>query len=479
MNKENSNTEQNININAFKGGTYSLTLSAIVFAIMIAINVLVSVMPKSWTNFDMSSSKLYSITGNTKAVVNSLEKDVTIYWIVQAGQEDQVIENLLNKYESLSDHIDIQVKNPDIYPTFAKQYTRQTVENNSIIVECGDKYRYIPLTDIYLGETDMYSYTYYADSFDGEGAITSAIDYVVSDEYLQLYLLEGHGEAELPSTFSDSIEKENLQINSLSLLTVDAVPDDAAAVIIYSPQTDISEKEAEMLINFVSDGGKLLVMAGPVEGSSLVNLNSVASHYGVTIHDGIVVDENSNYIAFGQPYILLPDMAESDITSSLIEDNYYTIMPLSSAISTESSDNGIATALLTTSAYSFNKTAGFALTTYEKEEQDEDGPFALAVTVDDNNGGQIVWFASSAFMEDMYNAYSSGANNDMAMNSLSYLCGESQTMAIRSKSLNYNYLTISDSTASVLKVVMIGVFPLTYLGIGIITALKRRSLNNG
>ena len=52
------------------------------------------------------------------------------------------------------------------------------------------------------------------------------------------------------------------------------------------------------------------------------------------------------------------------------------------------------------------------------------------------------------------------------MNALSSLVGETEAMAIRSKSLNYNYLTISSSTASLLKVTMIGVFPLLYLGIG-------------
>ena len=36
----------------------------------------------------------------------------------------------------------------------------------------------------------------YDNSFDGEGAITSAIDYVVNEEQPQLYELEGHGEAE-------------------------------------------------------------------------------------------------------------------------------------------------------------------------------------------------------------------------------------------------------------------------------------------
>ena len=78
----------------------------------------------------------------------------------------------------------------------------------------------------------------------------------------------------------------------------------------------------------------------------------------------------------------------------------------------------------------------------------------------------------------MYNAWSSGSNSDLAMNALSSLIGEQEAMAIRSKSLNYNYLTISDSTASLLKVLMIGVFPLGYLGIGIGVILKRRRKQN-
>ena len=58
------------------------------------------------------------------------------------------------------------------------------------------------------------------------------------------------------------------------------------------------------------------------------------------------------------------------------------------------------------------------------------------------------------------------------------LIGEREAMAIRSKSLNYNYLTISDATASTLKTIMIGVCPLAYLGIGIIVIVARRRKQN-
>ena len=64
------------------------------------------------------------------------------------------------------------------------------------------------------------------------------------------------------------------------------------------------------------------------------------------------------------------------------------------------------------------------------------------------------------------------------MNVISYMSGETEAMAIRSKSLNYNYLTISESASSLLKILMIGVFPLTYLGVGICVMVRRKKVQN-
>ena len=93
------------------------------------------------------------------------------------------------------------------------------------------------------------------------------------------------------------------------------------------------------------------------------------------------------------------------------------------------------TELLTTSDIAYSKAAGYELDSYEKEEGDTDGPFALAVSVEAENGGQMIWFASSHFLDEMYNAYSSGANLDLAMNAMSSVIGENEAVAIRGKSL--------------------------------------------
>ncbi len=468
------------NLQALRGGSYSLAMSAIVLAILIVVNIFVSALPTPWTKYDISASKLYSITSNTKVVVNALEEDVTIYWVVQSGEEDAVIENLLGKYESLSDHIKVVKKNPDIYPTFAEQYTDETVQNNSLIVECGEKSRFIGYSDIYVGEVNVYTGTYSVTDFDGEGAITSAIDYVISEELPQLYVLEGHGEAELPAGFSDQIEKENMAVNSLSLLTVDAIPEDAACVVVYSPASDISQEETDMLADYAAQGGKLLVVAGPTEDGILENLYSLLADYGVNASEGVVVEsDRGHYNSFQGPFSLLPDMNSHAITDSLIEENYHPNIPISLGLTvTGNSAGGTVTELLTTSDTAFSKLSGYAMTNFEKEDGDIDGPFALAVSIDTAGGGGIVWFTSSHFLEDACNMVSSGANVNLGMNALSSLVGESEAMAIRSKSLNYNYLTINDAVASFLKAVMIGVFPLAYLGIGIGVVVRRKKVQN-
>lgn len=462
---------------ALQGGSYSLAATGIVLAILAAVNVLASALPKALTQRDISSAKLYSVTSNTKVVVNALEKDVTIYWIVQADKEDAIIENLQGKYESLSEHIEVVKKNPDVYPTFAEQYTSKQVQNNSLVVVCGERSRFIGYEDIYLYDPNMSSYSYDV-SFDGEGAVTSAIDYVVNEDQPKMYVLEGHGEAELPSAFREQIERDNIEIGMFSLLTADAIPEDAAVILIYAPSSDISTEEKDLLSEYVSSGGKLMVMAGPTEDGTLTNLYGILADYGVEAADGVVVDTDRGHFAFQAPYVLLPDIAGSEITDPLIEENYYAIMPIAQGLTVQE-DTGEATVteLLTTSEASFSKIAGYALSSYEKEEGDIDGPFALAVSVQCAAEGKIIWFASAQFLDEMYNAYSSGANLDLAMNALSSIIGETEAVAIRSKSLNYNYLTISESTSSLLKTMMIGVFPLAYLGIGICVIVGRRKRN--
>ena len=53
-----------------------------------------------------------------------------------------------------------------------------------------------------------------------------------------------------------AIEKENIEMKDLNLLTEESVPDDADSVMLFSPQNDLSEEEADKLITYMENGGK-------------------------------------------------------------------------------------------------------------------------------------------------------------------------------------------------------------------------------
>lgn len=60
------------------------------------------------------------------------------------------------------------------------------------------------------------------------------------------------------------------------------------------------------------------------------------------------------------------------------------------------------------------------------------------------------------------------------MNALSALIGDREAVSIRSKSLSYNYLTIAESNASMLKTWMVGIVPGVFVIYGIVTVIERR-----
>ena len=466
---------------SFHVGGYSVAAAVIVIAIAVAVNALVSNLPSTCTKLDTTTNGLYTISDQTEKILAGLDEDIDIYWIVQSGYEDSNIATLLDRYCSLSDKISVTKKDPDVYPTFAKQYYDGQLYNNSLVVCCGDHYRYIDYNSIYEYDySDYYSGGSISQNFAGEGEITSAISYVVNDDMPTLYILSGHGEMELSSTFETEIEKQNIRTEDLSLLTVEAVPEDAGALLINTPQSDISEDEAQKISDYLASGGKLMLVTDPPQDGELTNLEALMATYGVEAVDGIVVEANQNNYAWGTPYYLLPDLKSHSITEPLIDGGYYVLLSIAHGLRVSDTlpDGVTVDTLLSTSSSAYSKVAGYDSTTYEKEDGDIDGAFALGVAItaenDDGSTAQIVWVSSGALLDEQSSSMVSGGNLDLFLNALSWMCGNEDGISIHSKSMNYEYLTISSSGASVMTAVIIWLIPALFLGTGICVWLRRR-----
>ena len=463
---------------AFRAGGYSLAAAAIVIAIAVALNLMVGALPASWTKVDLTDTGLYSLSSQTEQLVAGLEEDVTVYWIVQDGSQDSTMEQLLERYKSLSKHLDVVEKDPVVYPSFAQQYTDATLYNNSLIVVCGDRSRYISYYDIYVTDYSSY-YTNGTTStqFAGESELTSAIDYVTNEDLPTVYTLTGHGESDLPSELSEGAEDENLLLEELSLVNGEDVPEDADAIILYSPQRDISSDEKDALLTYLQGGGKLLLVTDYTD-TDMPNLAELMEYYGTALMDGIVLEGDSDHHMRGYNYYLLPDINSHDITQPLM-DGYYILMPVAQGItvSDELRDGLTVTQLLTTSDSAYAKADGYNITTFDKEEGDTDGPFALGVAITEEvEGGQtgIVWLTTSYMFDSDNNMRVAGANNDLFLNALDWMCQRESAISIRAKDLSTEYLTVPSSTASTWSVILVAVVPLAFLAGGAVVTIRRR-----
>lgn len=463
---------------SFRVGGYSVAATAIVIAIAVVVNVLVSALPLEVTQIDTTSAGLFSLSEETETVVQALEDDITVYWVVQSGYEDSGIDKLLDRYCALNDRIQVKKIDPDVYPTLVQKYVSDGVYNNSLIVERGDRYRYIGNEAIYVYDySNYYISGTYSVNFAGEAELTSAIDYVTRESMPKLYNLIGHGETALPTEFSSAVEKQNYLMEDLSLLTAETVPADADGLFIYAPQSDFSDKELEVLRAYLQDGGKLYLISQPTL-SPLTNLEAMMADYGVTTVDGIVVEGDQNYFAWGTAYDLLPELNYHDITSALISGGYYVRVPVAQGLAvSETLPDGVSvTELLTTTDKAFSKIAGYNLTTYEKETGDIDGPFAMSVAItDENTHASIVWVTSGYLADSQTNSEVAGGNLDFFLNGLNWLCqGEESGFTIHAKSMAYEYLTMDSGTAGLLTMLIVAVIPAVYLAVGIVIRARRK-----
>ena len=474
---------------SFRVGGYSVMATAIVLAIAVVVNLLVGALPTTYTQFDITADRVYSLSEQTKQVVGNLEQEVTVYWIVTQGQEDNYVNKLLTRVDALSDKLTVVRKDTDVNPTFAEKYTSDAVYSNSLVVECGQRYRYLDVnTDIYTYDYADY-YTTGAETwyFNGEGALVGAIDYVTSDKLPKLYLLSGHGEQTLSTTFTTAIKNQNIETVNLSLLTVDAVPEDADAVLINAPASDISETELQMLREYAAAGGSILAITDIYTGQTkLPNVEALMADYGMHSVSGMIVETDKNhYFSMYQQAIqhaVLPTLNTHAITDPLINANYYVLFNGAHGIlvDEELASELTVTELLTSSATAYSKQVGENLENYDKEAGDINGPFAMTVQATKNAGAEdesnVIWVSSPTLLNDNMNNYVSGGNLDLFLNMLSYLCEpEASAYSIHAKTVgSAKYLTMESGTAAMLSIWVVAIVPLAYLAWGVVVWFRRK-----
>ncbi|MDD6483017.1 MAG: GldG family protein [Clostridiales bacterium] len=458
----------------FKLGGYSAAAAVIVAAIGVAVVMMTDALPSSYTSFDMSGKNLYSISNETKNIVKGLDKEVNIYLIARESDKDTITDRMLQKYASLSGNIKYSVQDPAKNPNFTKQYTDEKVSQNSVIVVCGDKSRYISSSDIYNTQYNSdYSQT---TEFDGENCVTSAITYVTSDDTPKLYTLSGHGEAALDSSFKSLTEDKNIESADLTLIDKDAVPEDADFVLINEPQSDLSEQEVSLLKQYGEKGGNIIVVSGYIQ-KTLPNLNTLLNAYGCELEADMIIEGDRTKCIQGYNYYLVPSISSHDITSPLIDENYFVLAPLSVNIKHTDGSDASVTDILKTSDKAYVKADAANAQSLEKADGDKSGQYTVGVVSTKGSSdkeSKLLLVSASQFLTGQSNMIVSGGNGDLFLNALSWMSGREEGIAIHAKSLSSEKLTIPDTASGTLGFVVIFLIPAAVIALGAYVLVKRK-----
>lgn len=84
-----------------KNGSYSIGMTAFVIAVIIVLNLIAGELPSKYTKLDMSDEQLYSLGSQTEQIAEALDKDVTLYYIAESGNEDPTLKEVLDRYADL------------------------------------------------------------------------------------------------------------------------------------------------------------------------------------------------------------------------------------------------------------------------------------------------------------------------------------------------------------------------------------------
>lgn len=460
----------------FKSGAYVSIVSAVVIALVLIINLIITEFD---LRIDLSSEGFYTLTDETKEYVKNIEDNITIYYLVEAGDELAMIHKIAQKFDSLSNHITLQQKDPIQYPSFVAEYidVDEQLELNSFLVvnNSTNRAKYVNYNDMLVKELSQQTYKINTVGIDVEGKLISAIQYVTNPDLPTVYYTLGHDEYEVGELFKDTIDRMNIAINPLQTITIDRIPEDCDTLIINAPKRDFSDSEIELIKQYMVSGGNAVIVMD-YQAQNFDNLNSLVNYYGIQMERGIISEADGNYYIPLYPRYLVPRILEHDITNGLYNSNRYVVAPVSSGLTIMDNIRSSLsiTPLMETSKQAYSK-VNINAETLLKEKGDIDGPFYVgAISTDTFDGvtsNLVVYTSAMIFNDNMLSEFS---NFNLMTNTIGNFVRDIETITVRPRSLYPKPLNITQQSLVFWAALTIIVLPLIILATGTFIIVRRR-----
>lgn len=416
-------------------GTNTTILTLGVVAILVVVNYLGQGHHK---RFDMTSEKLYTLSDQTKKIVRSLNKDVTV--VRFAKTPNQGLDDLMAEYKALSPHVKFQNVDPQEKPEVAKEYGAQHM--GDVMAASGTRKETIEAA---------------AGGEFSEQDITSAILKITRDKVKTVCFVTGHGEKSLTdeqargySTADQGLKKEGYNTNSVNLVTSNGVPSDCDVLVVAGPLQSFFPQETAMIKKYLDGGGRALIEEDPISEKTQqdAKLEDVLSGWNINVGTNVIVDASGVGRLFGTgPAVpLVVDYGDNPITKNL--QGGMTFFPLARTVST--ADKGKSdpqtVELLKTSARSFTIPNLDQKEVKFDPKTDTAGPLSLGVAATRKSGDKeerLVVIGDSDYAANQW--INLQHNGDLFFNTIDWLAQDENLISIRPKSITNRRVTLTEA----------------------------------
>ena len=357
---------------------------------------------------------------------------------------------------------------PVLHPSALTEYN---TSQNTIYVSCEatGKSTTISFDKILVSDSSSYYYSGSSSytSFDGEGQLSSAVNYVTSDVQKKIYTVTGHGEDSLSTTITDLMTKNNYTTEELNLLMTDSIPDDCDLLLMDGPTNDLSDDEVSLLSGYLGEGGKVMCLLGDTGLASLPKLAGLLKDYGIEGADGYIADPQRCYQ--NQPYYIFPVLNLSGDMADGISSQMVLLMNSRGLTTTDPARDTI-----TTSAFMTTSEQAYAVT----EEDQKQGTYDLGVVAtetissDSKESRLTVISAGSLIDQQITDAFSQLENTQVFMNAVTANFEGVTNLSIEAKSLTTEYNTVQHAGGFSILVVF-GIPAVVLIG-GFVVWFRRR-----
>jgi len=438
-----------------------LKLQNIIFYLLVIIVVVLLAQLSLKTNIrsDWTANNRHNLSDTTIGLLTQLDQAITIQAFISPSSEYRpALESLLSSYQSHNKQLKVSYINPDFSPDLVRELKIQ--QQGEMVVSRGDKQQHV---------------------FDlSEQSLTNALITVSRQQAQQLVFIEGHGERSPLNTanydlsvWGDQLKQKGFKFLPLNLVENNKIPDNAAAVVIASPETAWLDGEIDIMKNYIDNGGNLLWLAEPDNNQALARL---AEQLGLEFIPSVVIDPNAEKMGIKDPqFVLITDYANHPIGQAT---SGVTVFPQAIAIEQipNNHDNWQYLPLLTTQANVWSETA---LPKKATEQPfvfdlgyDTKGPLNIGYLLsrtkpnsEKNTEQRIVIIGDGDFLSNTY--LGNGSNLELGMAIMNWLAGDDALISIPVKTTIDNQLELNQTQSLFIGLGFLIVMPLLLLGIGL------------